>query len=53
MHRHGQDNLLKLKLSRMKKKGDLSDFKCGIIVGARQAGLKISKTSDMWAKMAS
>ncbi len=27
----------------MKKKSDLSDFKCGIIVGARQAGLKISK----------
>lgn len=36
----------------MKKKGDLSDFKCGIIVGARQAGLKISETADMWAKMA-
>ncbi len=36
----------------MEKKGDLSDFVCGIIVGARQAGLKISETAAMWAKMA-
>ncbi len=27
----------------MGKKGDLSDFECGMIVGARRAGLSISK----------
>ncbi len=28
----------------MGKKGDLSDFECGMFVGARRAGLSISKT---------
>ncbi len=32
---------------RMGKKGDLSDFKCGMVVGARRAGLSISKTADL------
>ena len=41
-------NLLKFKSSiRMGKKGDLSDFERGIVVGARQAGLSISKTADL------
>ncbi len=31
----------------MGKKGDLSDFECGMVVGARQAGLSISKTADL------
>ncbi len=31
----------------MGKKGDLSDFKRGMVVGARQAGLSISKTADL------
>ncbi len=31
----------------MGKKGDLSDFKRGMVVGARQAGLIISKTADL------
>ncbi len=26
----------------MRKKGDLSDFECGMVVGARQAGLRKS-----------
>ncbi len=30
----------------MGKKGDLSDFECGIYVGARRAGLSISETAD-------
>ncbi len=30
----------------MRKKGDLSDFECGMVVGARRAGLSISKTVD-------
>ncbi len=29
----------------MGKKGDLSDFERGIVVGARRAGLSISKTA--------
>ncbi len=29
------------------KKGDLSDFERGIVVGARRAGLSISKTADL------
>ncbi len=31
----------------MGKKGDLSDFERGMFVGARQAGLSISKTADL------
>ncbi len=31
----------------MGKKGDLSDFERGIVVGARWAGLSISKTADL------
>ncbi len=31
----------------MGKKGYLSDFECGMVVGARQAGLSISKTADL------
>ncbi len=31
----------------MGKKGDLSDFECGIVVGARRAGLSISETADL------
>ncbi len=32
---------------RMGKKGDLSDFERGMVVGARRAGLSISKTADL------
>jgi len=46
--RCGEDDLLKFKPSiRMGKKGDLSDFECGMVVGARRAGLSISKTADL------
>ncbi len=31
----------------MGKKGDLSDFECETVVGARRAGLSISKTADL------
>ncbi len=31
----------------MGKKGDLSDFECGMAVGTRWAGLSISKTADL------
>ncbi len=31
----------------MGKKGDLSDFECGMVVGARRADLIISKTADL------
>ncbi len=31
----------------MGKKGDLSDFERGMVVGVRQAGLSISKTADL------
>ncbi len=45
--RRGEDDLLKFKPSiRMGKKWDLSDFNRGMAVGARQAGLSISKTAD-------
>ncbi len=38
----GEDDLLKFKPSiRMGNKGDLSDFGCGMVVGARRAGLSI------------
>ncbi len=40
--------LLKFKPSiRMGKKGELSDFECGMVVGARRAALRISKTADL------
>ncbi len=46
--RYGEDGFLKFKLSiRMGKKGDLSDFERGMVVGARRAGLSISKTADL------
>ncbi len=31
----------------MGKKGDLSDFERGMVVGARRTGLSISKTADL------
>ncbi len=31
----------------MGKKGDLSDFECGLVVSARQVGLSISETADL------
>ncbi len=31
----------------MGKKGDLNDFECGMVVGARRAGLSISQTADL------
>ncbi len=31
----------------MGKKGDLSDFERGMVIGARRAGLRISKTADL------
>ncbi len=31
----------------MGKKGDLSDYESGMLVGARLAGLSISKTADL------
>ncbi len=31
----------------MGKKGDLSDFEHGMVVGARRAGLSISETADL------
>ncbi len=31
----------------MGKKGDLSDFEHGMVVGVRRAGLSISKTADL------
>ncbi len=31
----------------MGKKGDLSDFECGMVVGARRARLSISETADL------
>ncbi len=41
-------NLLKYKPSiRIGKKGDLSDFERGMVVGARRAGRSISKTDDL------
>ncbi len=44
--RCGEDDVLKFKPNiRMGKKGDLSDFERGMVVGARRAGLSISKTA--------
>ncbi len=31
----------------MRKKGDLSDFEHGMVVGARMADMSISKTADL------
>ncbi len=46
--RCGEDDLLKFKPSiRTGKKGDLSDFERGMVVGVRQAELSISKTADL------
>ncbi len=46
--RCGEDDLLKFKPSiRTGKKGVLSDFECGVVVGARRAGLSISQTADL------
>ena len=46
--RHGQNNLMKLnRASEWDKKGDVSDFKRGMFVGARRAGLSISETADL------
>ncbi len=30
-----------------REKGDLSDFECGMVVGARRTGLSISNTADL------
>ncbi len=35
----------------MRKKGDLSYFECGMVVGARRAGLNISKTEYFHAQL--
>ena len=32
---------------RIRKKGDLSDFKRGMVVGSRWAGVSISETADL------
>ncbi len=46
--RCGEEDLLKFKPSiRTGKKGDLSDFERGMVVGVRRAGLSISKTADL------
>ncbi len=46
--RCGENDLLKFKPSiRMGKKEDLSDFERGMVIGARRAGLSISKTADL------
>jgi len=43
-----EDNLLNSKLNvRIGKKGDLSNFECGMVVGARQAGLSISQSHQL------
>ena len=34
-------------MTEMGKKCDLSDFDCGMIIGARQGGLSISETVDL------
>ncbi len=44
--RCGEDDLFKQSI-RMGKKVDLSDFERGMVVGARWAGLSISKTADL------
>ncbi len=44
--RCGEDDLFKPSI-RMGKKVDLNDFERGMVVGARRAGLSISKTADL------
>ncbi len=39
--------LLIIPCIRTGKKGDLSDFERGLVVGARRTGLSISQTSDL------
>ena len=47
--RHGQKVQLLFRPNvRMGNKCDLNDFDCGMIVGARQDGLSISETADLW-----
>ncbi len=49
--RGGKDDLLKFKpIIRMGKKGDLIDFECGMVVGARRAGLKLQIYWDFHAQ---
>jgi len=44
----GQDNLLNSKLNvRLRKKGDLSNFECGMVVSARWAGLSILQSAQL------
>lgn len=46
--RRGQNDLLKFKQGiRTEKKGDLSKFGCGMIVGARRIDLSISESVDL------
>lgn len=46
--RHGQDNILKFKPSiRLERKGDLSEYKRGMVVCARQAALSVSETAAL------
>ncbi len=46
--RCGEDDFLQFKPSiRMGKKGDLSDFELGMVVGVRRAALSSSKTADL------
>ncbi len=45
--RCGEDDLTFKPSIRMGKKGDLSDFEHGMVVGARRAGLSISKTAEL------
>lgn len=47
--RHSQDDLLKFKVEQgdLGKKGNLSDFDCGMVIGARRAGLNSSESADL------
>ncbi len=45
--RCGEEDLKFKPSIRMGKKGILSDFESGMVVGARRAGLSISKTADL------
>jgi len=47
-HTHTHTHIMNSKLNvRMGKKGDLSNFKRGMIVGARRAGLSISQSAQL------